>query len=345
MKISLLLIAGKDERFGSVAIEAANAAFPGSGVARTGSLREAMERPLARVPELLVIEEADENQIAEAAQALDDHKLPRWAVVASGASAPVNFAEVVPSAEWTPNILTRVFRTSVALHLLRRDKERLLGDLLSVGVRITHDLRTPVGGVLTATEALEELQLDPKAQPSLIQPIFESAQDLVKIINQLTLVAKASGRPDVRQNFNMGAPAGRAMERLEVKADAAGATVSRPATWPDVSGDPSKTEAAWQYLLENALRHAGKRPKIELGWEPSGDEYKFWIRDNGAGVPSEKRHLLFQPFHRLHETNAVRGVGLPIVERLVHLQGGRCGYEPAPDGGACFFFTLPGISK
>jgi signal transduction histidine kinase len=342
MKISLLLIAGKDERFIAVANEAANAAFPGSNVERANSLKEALEAARAPIPEILVMAEASEAQIAEAAHALDDQHLPRWAVVAMGPPSGVPFAEVVPPAEWTPGLLARVLRTSLALHLLRRDKERLLGDLLTVGVRITHDLRTPLGGILTATEALEESQgWSRRTKGSPTEPVVESAQDLVRIVNQLTVLAKASARPDLRQPFNMGTPANRAMQRLEAKVLQARATVSRPPSWPDVTGEPARSEAVWEYLLENALRHAGNAPKIELGWERQGEEYKFWVRDNGCGVPPERRRLLFHKFHRLHEINAAHGLGLPIVERLVHLQGGRCGYEAPAQGGACFFFTLP----
>jgi signal transduction histidine kinase len=345
MKIRLLLIAGENERFVAAANDAAGSAFPGSDVARAASLREALDMARPTVAELLVLENPSAAQLADAAKAMDDHHLPRWAVVASGASPPPPFAEVVPADDWTPAVLARVFRASIALHLMRRERERLLGDLLSVGVRVTHDLRTPLGGIISATEALDELQGRGRgAERSPTQPIVESAQELVKIISQLTTLAKATAKPALRQPFNMGTPAARAMERLEARTLEAGATVSKAPSWPDVTGDPAKMETVWQFLLENALRHAGKRPKIELGWEQRTGGYKFWIRDNGAGVPPEKRRLLFHPFHRLHETNAGRGFGLSIVERLMHLQGGQCGYESPPQGGSCFFFTLPASS-
>jgi len=51
--------------------------------------------------------------------------------------------------------------------------------------------------------------------------------------------------------------------------------------------------------------------------------------------------LLFWPFHRLHDPGAARGLGLPIVERLVRLHGGRTGYEARSGGGSTFYFTLP----
>jgi two-component system NtrC family sensor kinase len=92
---------------------------------------------------------------------------------------------------------------------------------------------------------------------------------------------------------------------------------------------------------DNAIRHSGKAPDIELGWQQTGEGNKFWVRDKGAGVPVEKRRSLFQPLHRLHEPSAPRGLGLPIVERLVSLNCGQCGYEAVVPSGSTFFFSLP----
>ena len=43
----------------------------------------------------------------------------------------------------------------------------------------------------------------------------------------------------------------------------------------------------------------------------------------------------------LHEPDAAHGLGLSIVQRLMELQGGHCGYEPRLEGGSRFYFTLP----
>ncbi len=92
---------------------------------------------------------------------------------------------------------------------------------------------------------------------------------------------------------------------------------------------------SWQ----NALRHG--KDKIELGWREEKKEFRFWLCDNGNGIPVENCHKLFQPFESLHEADAAPGLGLSIIQRLVELQGGRCGYEPRLDGGSCFYFILP----
>jgi K+-sensing histidine kinase KdpD len=341
MKISLLLVAGENKRFIAEAIEAANASFPGATLRAVTSLGDAIGTEAAGSPELLVLGNSPEAEVGEAGAVLDSYRLPRWAVVAMGSGGPVEDAEVVPEAEWNAGLLARVFRSSIALHLLRRERDQLRGDLLSFGIRIGHDLRTPVGGILSSTEVIDGAIPQPEGEGSLTQPIFESAKDLVRIINQFTLVSKASAKPGIRQEFNMGTTAGRALERVAMKIREKGATVSQPDSWPAVRGDPSYSEAVWVGLLENALSHAGEAPRIELGWEQEGEGHRFWVRDDGPGVPPEKQRSLFHPFHRLHEPSAARGLGLPIVGRLVHLQGGLCGYEAGSPTGSCFFFRLP----
>lgn len=341
MNISLLLIAGDNGQFAAAAGEAARTAFPGSTLHSAPSLAKAMEAAASGVPEILAMRDASKEDVERATQALDDSHLPRWAVVASGASPHVPFAEVIPDADWKPAILARTFRSAVELHLLRRERDRLLGDLLTVGTRITHDLRTPLGGIMAATEALNGADsADPDPVAALVQPINESIQDLVRIIGQVSLLSKSSARRAPAQVFNMGKAAGRAVMRVEARAAREGATLLKPDSWPDVSGDPSHAESIWHILLENALKHSGKKAQIEIGWEPLGSDVRFWVRDHGAGVSPDSLGSLFQPFHRLHEANAVRGLGLAIMERLASLQGGRCGYEQA-EGGARFFFTLP----
>jgi signal transduction histidine kinase len=110
-----------------------------------------------------------------------------------------------------------------------------------------------------------------------------------------------------------------------------------------VVGVPAWLDLIWGNLILNSLQHAGALPRLELGWERGEGEHRFWLRDNGGGVAPEKRARLFHPVDRLHEVNAPRGYGLPIVQRLVELRNGRCGYEPDPVPGGSFYFTLPTV--
>jgi signal transduction histidine kinase len=153
---------------------------------------------------------------------------------------------------------------------------------------------------------------------------------------------KATALPEPSQLMPMKEAVTAALQRLESRILDQGATVIQPNTWPQINGVASWLETVWWNFLANALQHANKAPlRIELGWERENEHFRFWISDNGGGVPSAKQLNLFQPFDRLHDPEASSGLGLAIAHRLVDLQGGTCGYRENPGGGACFFFQLP----
>jgi signal transduction histidine kinase len=94
---------------------------------------------------------------------------------------------------------------------------------------------------------------------------------------------------------------------------------------------------AWKFTAERSGAH------IEFLAFDSDGERIFCIRDNGVGFDMTYVNKLFRPFHRLHDAKRFdgTGIGLTIVERIVHRHGGRVWAESVPGKGASFYFTLP----
>jgi signal transduction histidine kinase len=223
---------------------------------------------------------------------------------------------------------------------LLRENARLRGDLLTVARRISHDLRTPLGGIITTSEMLKEIIAEKNpSSAKLVNPVLNSVDDMNKLIERVSFVLKASANPIFKKRMKMDEAVFRALQSLESRILKKNAAVSEPSSWPDVNGVSGWLEVVWWNLIANALQYGNDR--IELGWREEKERFRFWVCDNGGGVPTEKRGKLFQPFDSLHEPDAAQGLGLSIVQRLVELQGGGCGYEPRAEGGLCFYFTLP----
>lgn len=222
---------------------------------------------------------------------------------------------------------------------LVRENARLRGDLLTIASRVSHDLRTPLGSILNSGELMREILMekDP-ASAVLIDPLFSSVEELQRLIKGLSLVVRASVQPLPKSLVKMDEIVGGVLQEIESRILKKGAGVKSPPAWPEVEGVPSWLAFIWWQLIVNALQHGG--PKIELGWQSDKHEHRFWIRDNGQGVPGPWRAKLFQPFDSLHQPDSTRGLGLSVVQRLVELQDGECGYEQNA-GGTCFFFILP----
>lgn len=341
--VPLVWVHGSDSQLASLVRDAAGRAFAGADVRDLATVGGA-PAVANSARELLVLVDPAASLVAEAAAAKDGAALPRWAVVVLGeapAGAKVWPANVVPREEWNVPLLARVLRSALALHGIEREQARCRGDLATFGFRIAHDLRTPLGGMLTTAEMLREiLSEDAPDKAELTQPILDSAEGMVKLIERMSFIAKMAASREAPARLNMNLPFWNAFQRVEAEVLKARASFTYPSTWPDVIGHASWLEMLWRNLIDNALQHGGPAAKIEAGWEPKGDNVRYFVRDQGAVAP-EKQSLLFHPFERLHEPGAPRGLGLAVARRLVELHGGTCGYEPGAAGGSVFYFELP----
>jgi signal transduction histidine kinase len=225
---------------------------------------------------------------------------------------------------------------------LLRENARLRGDLLTIATRISHDLRTPLGGIVSTGELLKEILTNREpASATLVDSLFTSVDEMSQLIGQIRTIAKATAEPKPKVPVQIGMIVSGVLERLESRILNRQAAVAQPASWPEVNGVPQWLESVWWNLLMNALLHAGDQPRIELSWHQEENVFYFQVKDSGGGVPVDMHAKLFQPFDTLHQPGSTCGLGLSVVQRLVDLQGGRCGYQSTPAGGSCFYFTLP----
>jgi light-regulated signal transduction histidine kinase (bacteriophytochrome) len=337
----LLVAHEKETSFRAVTEEAQRLAFPEGKTLFVSSFDAALKNDGGSSAEIIVLLRPDDLTVANAGAALDASGLPRWSIVVCDDLARGAEIEVVASSDWNARLVAQVFRGARERWVLRRENARHRGDLLSIGTRVVHDLRSPLGGVLTSAEVLKEILLaDAPSNAVLTDSIVESVEGQMKLIRQLSLLAKASAQTHPAETFNMSAPFWSALQSVEKLARSKGATISQPKEWPEVVGSAALTETVWVHFLANAVVYSGPTPKIAAGWDRAENAWRFWVKSEIA-APAPKRTTLFMPFHQLHQPNAPRGWGLPIAHRFVELQGGKCGYESPPEGGALFYFLLP----
>ncbi|MEA5421128.1 ATP-binding protein [Spirulina sp. CCNP1310] len=100
-----------------------------------------------------------------------------------------------------------------------------------------------------------------------------------------------------------------------------------------------------QNLLSNALKFARPHlpPDVRVWVEADGEYWRFGIRDNGRGIPSEECDRIFKLFHRvqLEESPPGSGIGLATCQKIVERYGGKIWAESQLGAGTTIYFTLP----
>jgi signal transduction histidine kinase len=213
---------------------------------------------------------------------------------------------------------------------------------------VAHDLKNPVGPVVGFAEILirDHTIMTEDERQRCIEAIARSGRKIKSIIEELLLLAEVRQVQVATEPLDMSRIVSEALQRLTDAVEQSRAEI----VWPDVSAWPVAlgyapwVEEVWINYLSNALKYGGRPPRIELGAkaQPEGMT-RFWVRDNGPGIPPEAQSRLFTPFTRLDQVRAKgHGLGLSIVRRIVEKLGGQVGVESQTGQGSAFYFTLPG---
>ncbi|EDL60840.1 ATP-binding protein [Gimesia maris] len=113
---------------------------------------------------------------------------------------------------------------------------------------------------------------------------------------------------------------------------------------PVVLADKQRLIQLFQNLIGNGIKYCREElTVIEIGAEPDGSQWKFYIKDNGIGIAPEFHERIFQIFQRLHLKNEYSGtgIGLAICKKVVDKSGGKIWLESQVGKGTTFYFTLP----
>jgi two-component system, sensor histidine kinase and response regulator len=215
---------------------------------------------------------------------------------------------------------------------------------------VSHEVRTPMNGVIGMTTLLLDTDLDSR-QREYANVIRASADALLVVINDLLDYSKIEAgkleleriEMDLRAHVEEVATtqaAAAAAKKLELVVDVACDLPER------VLGDPGRIRQALANLVSNAIKFtAAGEVSIHVTRDrgPVRDLVRFSVRDTGIGLTPAQQAKLFRPFAQADASTARQyggtGLGLSIVKRLAELMSGEAGVRSGLGAGSTFWFT------
>lgn len=235
--------------------------------------------------------------------------------------------------------------------LERKVKERTMQlevinkELEAFSYSVSHDLRAPLRHITGFVEALARA-LEPTGALSdckiarYLTVIDDSSKKMGLLIDGLLSLSRIGQKPLVMQKVNTCVLVDTAVALVTQHTD--NSTIEFIITeLPTIEGDPILLQQVFSNLIDNAVKFSRFRqqPQIKIGSLPDGT---IFVQDNGIGFQMEYADKLFAAFQRLHPQQDFpgTGIGLAIVQRIIHRHQGRIWVESQPNLGTVFYFRV-----
>ena len=217
---------------------------------------------------------------------------------------------------------------------------------------ISHEMRTPMNGILGIADLLAKTELG-EEQQNYLQLIKASGQNLLVIINDILDAAKIkSGKLHLEKiPFNIVDAVTSAYNALIYKAEEKNLEFTLEPFYiehPYVEGDPYRLNQVLLNLLNNALKFTSDG-EVALGVTALDETetsltLEFMVKDSGIGIASENLEIIFEGFTQVHSGSDRKfggtGLGLSICKNLVQQMGGDIWAESTMNLGSTFRFVL-----
>ncbi|HET8705125.1 MAG TPA: ATP-binding protein, partial [Pseudomonadales bacterium] len=219
-----------------------------------------------------------------------------------------------------------------------RTRREVLGHL-------SHEVRTPMNGILGMTELFMDTPLS-NEQRDYISIIHSSGTQLLQILDDIFDYSKIeAGKMEIHITaFDLSSVVTETIDQFKTRAEEKGVELIPhvDANLPtQVKGDPTRIRQVLTHLIENAVKFTEHgEVVIHVNTAPNPPNIRFEVTDTGRGLTREQLKEIFadvEPTLRWHG----KGLGLAIVKQLIRLMGGEFNAESDFGKGSTFWFSLP----
>jgi two-component system phosphate regulon sensor histidine kinase PhoR len=237
-----------------------------------------------------------------------------------------------------------------------------------VVANISHELRTPLASIKLLAETLADGAVaDPDTGHDFVVQIQREVDHLAQLVDELLdLSMIESGETELvvepvaprRVLQDVAERIGPIAARRDISVHAI-----QPPAQPDdervrAAADPARLSQAMLNLAHNAVKYSHRGGEVRLGWDPLDGKVRFWVADDGVGIPLAHRERIFERFYKVDRARArgdrddgprdlggaSAGLGLAIVRHIAEAHGGAVGLESEEGVGSMFWIEVPRAS-
>ncbi len=210
---------------------------------------------------------------------------------------------------------------------------------------VTHEIKTPLTGILTAAELLADGE-DGSRAPVLAM-LRKEAGRLNELVQDVLSLAKLEHDEALAERdfapAELSGIVDETLARMRPRAELAGIRLSGETENIVADCNARLISQALDNLVTNALFY-GNSPTVAITLKREGDKACFTVVDHGEGIAAEHRAHVFERFYRVDKSRSRAhggtGLGLAIVKHVALVHGGEATVEETPGGGATFAFTI-----
>ncbi len=213
---------------------------------------------------------------------------------------------------------------------------------------VSHEVRTPLNGVVGMLDMLREMQLTARQQ-ECVDVAWNASRTLIELINNILDFSKMeAGKVALQESdFELARLLAETIELVARAAQQKGVAIGfdlAPGVPGAIHADALRLRQILINLLGNAVKfteHGAVTVQVDM---PDADTLRFEVRDTGIGMSEEVQRLLFESYVQPDPSTTRRyggtGLGLAISRQLTTLMGGEIGVTSAPGEGTSFVFTI-----
>ena len=233
-------------------------------------------------------------------------------------------------------------------HTQARRVEEVRRDFVA---NVSHELKTPVGGLGLLAEAIQDAKDDPEAVERFASRMQVESRRLAQLVKEIVDLSRLQVADTLHepQLVDVTAAVHEAIDHSRVGADAKQIEIAE-ACAPDlkVFGDEDLLVTAVRNLIGNAVAYSESGTRVAVGGRLHGEMVEITVTDQGQGIPASEQGRIFERFYRVDDARSRAtggtGLGLAIVKHICANHGGDVDVWSEEGRGSTFTIRLPAAS-